>query len=500
LFDQAGTNLAALKIATTQGCWYRLKMKQLTIFFFIALTLSCTPEQVAKHAKANKGAAEPRQTERGWHLFGKNGINIQPAWAITHGAQKVTIAVLDGGFLPRHPAFSQGQCHAEIMLEDFVNGEKWGGTHGTGVSSVIGTCANNPLSLIGINDHSPMYWIELGDGWGDDAALIRWLNGNPEACNSHWIHCDHPNTRTIDVVNLSFGRMRDEFDSRFARAKDLPAIEEGNAKGIIFVAGAGNNSLNADNAFFPAAATGVISVGATTIEGVAAGFSNWGESVTVMAPGQHIPVASASSFVFEDGTSLATPMVTGTISLMKSVYPELNWKTAIYLLQTTSRPMSCQAYCSDNYAPAAKAKCQRDCCQGTKQVCTPGLLDAGAAVAAAQKASAQGLPPVALVDSDKYLIELDPGAQASFTLFNVGGAEGTYKLTTPHAFFVLDKDEVTLAPRGQPGDHATLHVRNNPHGPPNWDMPIHIKSPESGILSGFSDEMTIYVHLGKWIR
>ncbi|MBI3578861.1 MAG: S8 family peptidase, partial [Ignavibacteriales bacterium] len=111
-------------------------------------------------------------------------------------------------------------------------------------------------------------------------------------------------------------------------------------QGSLVVAAAGNN---ASDAFYsPAAYKNVLAVAATDSGDFKASFSNYGDFVDVCAPGVNInstifytpqPTSGTKTYTYTDtfsGTSMATPMVTGLIGLVKSTAAFRNY-TALQL-------------------------------------------------------------------------------------------------------------------------------------------------------------------------
>jgi subtilisin family serine protease len=120
-------------------------------------------------------------------------------------------------------------------------------------------------------------------------------------------------------------------------------------------------------------------VAATGRTGSKASYSNYGALVKISAPGGDdkvdtgivstlntgttVPVAD--TYFYYQGTSMATPHVTGVVSLMFSVDPFLTPAQALSILQSTARPFPSGSSC-------------------TTSICGSGIVDAARAVAAAQ--------------------------------------------------------------------------------------------------------------------
>ena len=74
-------------------------------------------------------------------------------------------------------------------------------------------------------------------------------------------------------------------------------------------------------------------------------YSNFGPESTICAPGTSIySCIPNNKFGFLDGTSMASPIVAGTVALMKSVNPNLKNIDIIKILKNTSQPLRDQNF------------------------------------------------------------------------------------------------------------------------------------------------------------
>jgi subtilisin family serine protease len=136
-----------------------------------------------------------------------------------------------------------------------------------------------------------------------------------------------------NIINMSFGKAY----SPYKKYVD-DAVKYADAKGVLMVHAAGNESANVDStASFPTPvyldgsgrARNWIEVGATSWHGkdsLVATFSNWGKGVVdIFAPGDDIKsTAPGGTYKKESGTSMAAPVVAGVAALVMSYYPNLS--------------------------------------------------------------------------------------------------------------------------------------------------------------------------------
>jgi subtilisin family serine protease len=104
------------------------------------------------------------------------------------------------------------------------------------------------------------------------------------------------------------------------------------------VAAAGNNApCGVPSVRYPARWPETIAVAAHSNRDARASFSNCGPQLDVAGPGDTVwSLLDASAYQWLSGTSMATPHVSGTVSLMKALDPDLAPDEIKLILQTTA--------------------------------------------------------------------------------------------------------------------------------------------------------------------
>ncbi|MBY0234244.1 MAG: S8 family serine peptidase [Burkholderiaceae bacterium] len=107
--------------------------------------------------------------------------------------------------------------------------------------------------------------------------------------------------------------------------------------------------------------------------------------------GSTSPVVNDGSYTNNSasvGTSFSAPIVAGTVALMLSARPSLSAAEVTALLKSTARPFVTKGGTAGIPQCTAPTTVAQDECYCTTSTCGAGMLDAGAAVAAAQAANA----------------------------------------------------------------------------------------------------------------
>ena len=199
-----------------------------------------------------------------------------------------------------------------------------GDTHGTHVAGTIGAKGGNGSGVAGVNwDVTILAGKFLGADGGTTFDAVEAIDYFVDLKERHGLN--------IVAINASWG------GGGYSRSLHEAVIRAAKA-GILFVAAAGNEGLNNDTAgSYPAnldttkgtssesAAPydAVISVAAINNSGGLAPFSNYGAAnVDIGAPGVRILSTYPGNYLaYMDGTSMATPHVTGAIALYCSTHP-----------------------------------------------------------------------------------------------------------------------------------------------------------------------------------
>jgi serine protease len=269
------------------------------------------------------------------------GIGIEAAWDHTVGSSDVVVAVIDTGgtahadmvgrLVPGYDFFSNdGDATDPGDASDgsscAASSSTW---HGTKVAGVIGANVNNALGIAGVNQLSFIQHIRIlgpcGGDTADEIKAIRWAAGLP-------VDGVPLNPTPARVINLSLG------GSGECLVSEQEAIDAATTAGAVVVVAAGNggpDQIGDDLDVMPSSPANcknVITVAATNPTGQRTTFSNFGSNVTIAAPGQAIRTTTFGGYTNASGTSFATPIVSGIVSLMLSANPVLTYDQVIALL------------------------------------------------------------------------------------------------------------------------------------------------------------------------
>lgn len=265
--------------------------------------------------------SDTRYTEQ----WGMAKIKADLAWDHQTGQPDVLVGDIDtgisfdGGVLTHPDLDDTGRF---ILGTDFVSDDSTPqdahghGTHTTGTAAAE---SNNGTGVAGMNWGSPVYICRVFDASGNgsesdfEAAVVEIV--------------DYAVANSLRaVINLSAGWFTDNQILR-----DACAYAQNNGMVLCVATGNEGGALRTP-AIHSVTYPGVIAVGATDSSDDVASFSNTGPAVSVVAPGVDIlstfPTYDVTGdtvhdYVSWEGTSMATPHVTGLCSLVWSQVPQL---------------------------------------------------------------------------------------------------------------------------------------------------------------------------------
>ena len=230
----------------------------------------------------------------------------------------------DGGLIPFRPKEDKdgNGYKGDCMGWNFMTGGDGDNQvdddegHGTHVAGIIAAEIGNAIGVAGVSPRIKILPIKV-TGLKDSA------NGMTNRAAKAILYAVK---MKADVINFSLG-WPISADAEFLRQ----AFAEARKAGITIVAAAGNNTSAAP--VYPCSYEGVICVGAITISGEVANFSNYGGHVDVMAPGEEIlslfpkamepKIFSVKGYEIKNGTSQAAPFVSAQAAILKALIPNI---------------------------------------------------------------------------------------------------------------------------------------------------------------------------------
>ncbi len=311
--------------------------------------------QVLSDEVSTMATANDSHYSKQWHY---PLIEVDTAWDLTAGTTNTVVAVIDTGILPLHPDLDGSQTTTGY---DFISSSTYSGDgggldsdptdvhdgsslyvfHGTHVAGTIAAETNNSLGVAGVSGNWPVKIMPLrvlgSDGSGstyDIAQAIRYAAGLTNDSGIQLTGSD-----VASIINMSLG------GPSVSTTMDLAVAEARNA-GVIVIAAAGNSASSLPS--YPAASAGVVSVSSVGADKLLAPYSNYGSTIDVAAPGGNsgadyngdgypdgvlstdgeVRISGSTATVdyvysFLQGTSMATPHVTGIAAMMKTLYPTM---------------------------------------------------------------------------------------------------------------------------------------------------------------------------------
>jgi subtilisin family serine protease len=239
----------------------------------------------------------------------------------------VLVAVIDSGIDLQHPLFAGRLPMGGI---DLVDGDATPQDLGDGldnnadgrIDEMVGHGTLVAGLVLRVAPQADLLPIRVLDSDGG-TTTFRMIDGLYAAID-----------RGARIVNISMGTI--------AESPALAeAVQESVSAGALIIAAAGNDATDQVRRF-PAgfASQGLISVASVNNLDIVSPFSNFGESISIAAPGDPVVgPAPSGGFGSARGTSFAAPVVAGVAALVLSADPALELGTLRDRLLATSRPI-----------------------------------------------------------------------------------------------------------------------------------------------------------------
>lgn len=277
-------------------------------------------------------------------------INAFEAWNSFTGNPNFVIAIIDTGLNRTHPDLAgnvwtnPGEVPGNGIDDDNngyvddVYGWNWvsnnnnpmdDNNHGSHCAGTIGAVGNNGVGVAGVNWRCKMVGLKFLNSGG---------SGSISAALSALQYCTRMN---IKVSNNSWGG--GGYSASFSSA-----LTASQAVGHIFCAAAGNGGYNNDTSpSYPASYSqdNVIAVAAVDNDFRLASFSQYGAtSVDIGAPGVNVySTIQGTGYAFFNGTSMATPHVTGVTALVYGQNTGWTYTQVRNRILSTARPVAALA-------------------------------------------------------------------------------------------------------------------------------------------------------------
>jgi subtilisin family serine protease len=282
-----------------------------------------------------RGYKSAKTEDIGWHL---SAIHLKQGWKYTKGSSNVKVAIVDDGIQANHPMFKGRIVDAYNVFtqNDRLSIGDGHGTHTAGLA--VGSAEFYSKGASGVAPNCKLMPIQVFDN--NLCPLSALIAGIMYA-----IH------HGADVVNISIGpsfpglnvlpvEQQDQIaQTQFGNVAILWArvCKLAATKKCILVFAAGNDDILTS---IPPENRNASSIVVTAIDKrmYPTNFTNYGPCSDISAPGKNIYSAfPQSKFQSCDGTSMAAPIVTGTIALMKSIKKNLTIEQARNVLYSTGQ-------------------------------------------------------------------------------------------------------------------------------------------------------------------
>ncbi len=242
--------------------------------------------------------------------WGYTKVKAKEAWAITgKKGDGVIVAVVDTGADSTHPDITP----AVTVNQNFTTAPGYlpqdGALHGAHVTGTI-VMQDNTQGFVGIAPNARAWNLRCGDAQGL-FAWTDWLEG-----------LEYAKTNNAPIVNNSISAANVSPTTAGPDAIATSVRDGYDNKGIIYNGALGNDANPAANAF-PSNCYGMFGVSNIATTNDLSSTSNSGVNTDFCCPGRDIWSSTINgSYFMHDGTSMATPHLSGICALALSVFKD----------------------------------------------------------------------------------------------------------------------------------------------------------------------------------
>ncbi|MCC6550376.1 MAG: S8 family serine peptidase [Ignavibacteriaceae bacterium] len=280
-------------------------------------------------------------------------IQAAAAWDISKGDTSVFVGVVDTGVDWDHPDLN---ANMKINWNDIPNngldednngyvddhiGWDFGGLNGTPDNNPMEDRSDHGTHVAGISASV----TDNGVGVASIGFKVKWLavktsqddNRNPQG-QAYIVYGYEGIVYAADmgakVINCSWGG-----SGYSILGQDV--VNYALTKGALVVGAAGNSNSSAPH--YPSGYRGVLSVASTGSSDLKSGFSNYGTTVDISAPGESIyNTWQNDTYAYLSGTSMASPLAAGLAALVFSYFPGITPEEVGERLRVTGDDISTQ--------------------------------------------------------------------------------------------------------------------------------------------------------------
>jgi type VII secretion-associated serine protease mycosin len=247
-------------------------------------------------------------------------FQAEKVWKVATG-KGVTVALMDNGVNGDHTDLKGSVLPGKSFSTGDPANQETKNNHGTSMASIVAGHGHGPGDTEGVMGLAPdakILPVKVSDGDGG-AAFAQGSIAEP---------LRYAVDQGAKIVNMSFAGYSLSMDEKQAIAYAVK-------KDVLLVAGSGNTGTG--DLRYPAAAAGVVAVGAVGPDLRIWEDSNYGSHLLLAAPGRQIRSAGATEeYQASKGTSDATAYVSAAAALLRSKFPKLTAGQVVNRLTKTA--------------------------------------------------------------------------------------------------------------------------------------------------------------------